>query len=83
MHHLFASQAPFLGGNFAFEGTCRLVKDDEDAYGTVKATPEEADFYASLRAASSRSEEHTSELQAPVPTSYAASCLKKKKTYGV
>jgi hypothetical protein len=56
VHHLFASQAPFLGGNFAFEGTCRLVKHDEDAYGTVKATPEEADFYASLRAASSEDE---------------------------
>ena len=29
----------------------------------------------------SRSEEHTSELQSPVPISYAVFCLKKKKTY--
>ena len=28
----------------------------------------------------SRSEEHTSELQSPVPISYAVFCLKKKKT---
>ena len=28
---------------------------------------------------SSRSEEHTSELQSPVPISYAVFCLKKKK----
>jgi len=28
-----------------------------------------------------RSEEHTSELQSPVPISYAVFCLKKKKTY--
>ena len=27
-----------------------------------------------------RSEEHTSELQSPVPISYAVFCLKKKKT---
>ena len=30
-----------------------------------------------------RSEEHTSELQAPVPNSYAVFCLKKKLTYGL
>ena len=28
-----------------------------------------------------RSEEHTSELQSPVPISYAVFCLKKKNTY--
>ena len=28
-----------------------------------------------------RSEEHTSELQSPVPISYAVFCLKKKKTF--
>ena len=28
-----------------------------------------------------RSEEHTSELQSPVPTSYAVFCLKKKKKF--
>ena len=28
-----------------------------------------------------RSEEHTSELQSPVPISYAVFCLKKKKSY--
>ena len=30
--------------------------------------------------ATTRSEEHTSELQSPVPISYAVFCLKKKKT---
>ena len=32
-----------------------------------------------FRAVESRSEEHTSELQSPVPISYAVFCLKKKK----
>src|SRR3546814_2176796 len=36
------------------------------------------DFY---RAASFRSEEHTSELQSLMRISYAVFCLKKKKTY--
>ena len=33
-----------------------------------------------VAAAPPRSEEHTSELQSPVPISYAVFCLKKKKT---
>ena len=33
-----------------------------------------------LTISGNRSEEHTSELQSPVPISYAVFCLKKKKT---
>ena len=35
--------------------------------------------YAQGDACTGRSEEHTSELQSPVPISYAVFCLKKKK----
>ena len=42
-------------------------QDDDDLH---KLQSEEQD----------RSEEHTSELQSPVPISYAVFCLKKKKT---
>ena len=35
--------------------------------------------YSAVSGLSARSEEHTSELQSPVPISYAVFCLKKKK----
>ena len=38
---------------------------------------------ARRRACRRRSEEHTSELQSPVPISYAVFCLKKKKTKNI
>ena len=36
-------------------------------------------FCLGTEGSNSRSEEHTSELQSPVPISYAVFCLKKKK----
>ena len=79
---LFRSQgdAGFVagGGLDAFEGNLEHVlglylTDRAEALQGVLAHPggDLAKF---------RSEEHTSELQSPVPSSYAVFCLKKKKT---
>src|SRR3546814_9867500 len=45
----------------------------------LETKPELEDFKQSLGVDQTRSEEHTSELQSIMRTSYAAFCLKKKK----
>src|SRR3546814_3571354 len=72
-------------------GSCS-VNDTPDVWQCVRSILERSSFapscvitrYQSSRAARSfdtsmRSEEHTSELQSPIRTSYAVFCLKKKK----
>src|SRR3546814_6218966 len=55
---------------------CRL--DAQDAMSRVKRALRDADYRVE-GGASWRSEEHTSELQSLMRTSYAVFCLKKKK----
>src|SRR3546814_10209681 len=47
--------------------------------GFAGASPDEVDAWHAAGLASGRSEEHTSELQSLMRTSYAVFCLKKKK----
>src|SRR3546814_6148429 len=50
------------------------------AYGAIGLTPDGGASWFLPRLIGMRSEEHTSELQSLMRTSYAAFCLKKKKT---
>ena len=63
------------------------IKDDKASYqwalkndGQAQKIVQELDIDSLDPAYVHRSEEHTSELQSPVPISYAVFCLKKKKT---
>src|SRR3546814_5877532 len=64
--------------------TCLIVAMSEDT-ATIPSYGEETGGKESMKAgekptSNSRSEEHTSELQSLMRTSYAVFCLKKKKT---
>ena len=50
-----------------------------DALLALRSAPPWEDWHTLEQRVANRSEEHTSELQSPVPISYAVFCLKKKK----
>src|SRR3546814_10605975 len=56
-------------------------EDAAQCQGAASPAGQEPNFDHALRAAAGRSEEHTSELQSLMRSSYAVFCLKKKRIY--
>ena len=61
--------------------TSQPQKDVDSIIPDVQASTEHSHSDPSVTPDQSRSEEHTSELQSPVPISYAVFCLKKKNIH--
>src|SRR3546814_5509476 len=72
---LIAQQVPELAGMSDVQGMAYVLEQIED-WNKI-CTPEQAATFSG-RLMASRSEEHTSELQSLMRTSYAVFCLKKK-----
>src|SRR3546814_7113169 len=77
--HLWLERGALVSGAIAFVILLVILKRGRTLHGEARFARESEIRREHLRSKSGRSEEHTSELQSLMRTSYAVSCLKKKK----